>query len=104
VDQGVFFKRFQEDHAIQFFYEPFLEQFDPDLRKALGVWYTPSPVVEYMVERVDQVLKSELKLPDGLADKNVLILDPCCGTGSYLVEILRRYVFSVLEESGTLVM
>ncbi len=100
VDQDVFFSRFQEDHAIQFFYEPFLEQFDPNLRKELGVWYTPSPVVEYMVERVDQVLKKELNLPDGLADKNVLVLDPCCGTGSYLVEILRRIAMNVQSRQG----
>jgi predicted helicase len=75
---------------VQYFYEPFLEAFDPELRKELGVWYTPPEVVKYMVERVDTVLREELKLPDGLADKNVYVLDPCCGTGSYLVEVLDR--------------
>ena len=45
--------------------------------------------MRYQVARVDQVLQSELGLPDGLADPNVVVLDPCCGTGAYLVEVLR---------------
>ena len=51
------------------------------------MWYTPEEIVRYMVARVDTVLKEELNLPDGLADENVYILDPCCGTGAYLVEV-----------------
>jgi len=90
VDRTQFFSRFRESAAVQYFYEPFLEEFDPNLRKQLGVWYTPHEVVKYMVERVDTVLREELNLPDGLADKNVYVLDPCCGTGSYLVEVLKR--------------
>jgi hypothetical protein len=90
VDRPSFFNKFQESHAVQYFYEPFLEAFDPELRKELGVWYTPPEIVKYMVERVDTVLREELNLPDGLADKNVYVLDPCCGTGSYLVEVLDR--------------
>ncbi len=46
VDDAAFFKRCQEDHAVQYFYEPFLEAFDPELRKQLGVWYTPPEVVD----------------------------------------------------------
>lgn len=84
-----FFARFQGDHAVQYFYEPFLAAFDPDLRKALGVWYTPIEVVRYMVARADTVLRDELGVEDGLADPGVLVLDPCCGTGAYLVEVLR---------------
>ena len=90
VDRRSFFDKFQESHAVQYFYEPFLEAFDPELRKELGVWYTPPEIVKYMVERVDTVLREELRLPDGLANKNVYVLDPCCGTGSYLVEVLDR--------------
>ena len=41
-----------------------------------------------MVKRVDQVLQNELGIADGLADPNVYVLDPCCGTGSYIVETL----------------
>ena len=54
------------------------------------MWYTPPEIVQYMVERVDRVLRTELGLPDGLAEKNVYVLDPCCGTGAYVVEVLRR--------------
>ena len=90
VDRSVFFNNFENDAAIQHFYEPFLEAFDPDLRKQLGVWYTPNEVVRYMVERVDSVLRSDLRIQDGLADKNVYVLDPCCGTGAYVVEVLRK--------------
>ncbi len=89
VDQSAFFKTFESTRSIQYFYEPFLAAFDPQLRKSLGVWYTPEEIVRYQVARVDQVLQSELGLPDGLADPNVVVLDPCCGTGAYLVEVLR---------------
>jgi len=99
VDRPVFFSKFQEVHAVQYFYEPFLQAFDPDLRKQLGVWYTPPEIVQYMVARVDTVLREELKLPDGLADKNVYVLDPCCGTGSYLVEVL-NHIHRTLKEKG----
>lgn len=99
VDRSSFFDKFQESHAVQYFYEPFLEAFDPELRKELGVWYTPPGIVKYMVERVDAVLRQELGLPLGLADKNVYVLDPCCGTGSYLVEVLDR-IHRTLKERG----
>jgi len=88
VDRRAFFSRFQQHHAVQYFYEPFLEAFDPELRKELGVWYTPPEIVEYMVARVDTVLREELGVPDGLADPRVYVLDPCCGTGAYLLEVL----------------
>lgn len=90
VDRTAFFARFEEDHAVQYFYEPFLEEFDPELRKELGVWYTPPEIVRYMVARVDVVLRRDLGIPDGLADQRVHVLDPCTGTGSYLVEVLKR--------------
>ena len=99
VDDRAFFSRFQEDYAVQYFYEPFLEAFDPTLRKALGVRYTPPEVVEYMVERVDSALRNELRVSDGLADRNVYVLDPCCGTGSYLVAVLKR-IERTLKENG----
>jgi len=89
VDRAEFFKRFEDEHAVQYFYEPFLEAYDPDLRKELGVWYTPPEIVKYQVARVDTVLREELGVLNGLADPNVIVLDPCCGTGAYLVEVLR---------------
>ncbi len=99
VARDEFFARFAEAEAVQYFYEPFLQAFDPQLRKDLGVWYTPPEIVRYMVARVDQVLREELKLADGLADDNVVILDPCCGTGTYLVEVL-RVIHAGLKKRG----
>ena len=90
VDQTAFFSRFNEGEAVPYFYEPFLEAFDPELRKQLGVWYTPTEVVRYMVARVDKALKDDLGIADGLAAENVYVLDPCCGTGAYLAEVLHR--------------
>jgi hypothetical protein len=100
VERAGFFKRFEEEHAVQYFYEPFLEAFDPELRKSLGVWYTPQEIVAYMAERVDRVLREELNLARGLADENVYVLDPCCGTGAYLVEVLKRIKRTVDEEGA----
>src|SRR5258708_28804667 len=88
IDRPAFFARFDDARAVQYFYEPFLEAFDPELRRQLGVWYTPTEIVRYMVARVDRVLREELGVPDGLADPRVYILDPCCGTGAYLVDVL----------------
>ena len=90
VDRAAFFARFQEGEAVPYFYEPFLQAFDPALRKQLGVWYTPTEVVRYMVARVDKALKDDLDVAEGLAAENVYVLDPCCGTGAYLAEVLRR--------------
>ena len=90
VDRDAFFARFNEGEAVPYFYEPFLEAFDPALRKQLGVWYTPTEVVRYMVARVDRALKDDLGIEDGLAAENVYVLDPCCGTGAYLAETLKR--------------
>ena len=99
VDRGAFFAKFNEGEAVPYFYEPFLEAFDPALRKQLGVWYTPAEVVRYMVARVDRALKDDLGLPGGLAEENVYVLDPCCGTGAYLAEVLRR-IAANLEGQG----
>ena len=99
VDRAAFFDRFSEGEAVPYFYEPFLEAFDPALRKQLGVWYTPAEVVRYMVARVDRALKDDLGIADGLAADNVYVLDPCCGTGAYLAEVLRR-IASNLQDRG----
>jgi len=100
VDRAAFFEKFLETHAVQYFYEPFLEAFDPELRKQLGVWYTPPEIVQYQVARVDTALREELDIPDGLADPRVFVLDPCCGTGAYLVEVLRKIEKTLKEEKG----
>ena len=99
VDRDAFFAKFGEGEAVPYFYEPFLQAFDPDLRKQLGVWYTPAEVVRYMVARVDKALKDDLGIADGLAGENVYVLDPCCGTGAYLAEVLRR-IAANLDSKG----
>ncbi|MDE0127420.1 MAG: N-6 DNA methylase, partial [Bryobacterales bacterium] len=98
VDRTAFFSRFNEGEAVPYFYEPFLEAFDPALRKQLGVWYTPTEVVRYMVARVDKALKDDLGIPAGLAADNVYVLDPCCGTGAYLAEALRRIALNLRDQ------
>ena len=99
VDREAFFAKFDDGEAVPYFYEPFLQAFDPELRKQLGVWYTPSEVVRYMVARVDRALKDDLGIAGGLAAENVYVLDPCCGTGAYLAEVLRR-ISTNLEGRG----
>ena len=100
VDRPEFFAKFSEGEAVTYFYEPFLEAFDPELRKQLGVWYTPAEVVRYMVARVDKALEEDLGVAGGLAADNVYVLDPCCGTGAYLAEVLRR-IAANLERGAT---
>lgn len=97
-----------EDPIIHF-YETFLSEYDPKLRKARGVWYTPAPVVNFIVRAVDDILKTEFDLPKGLADNSktkikvdvqgkkteqevhkVQILDPATGTGTFLAETIKH--------------
>ncbi len=97
-----------EDPIIHF-YETFLAEYDPKLRKARGVWYTPQPVVNFIVRAVDDILKTEFDLPQGLADTSktkikvdvqgkkveqevhkVQILDPATGTGTFLAEVVKH--------------
>jgi hypothetical protein len=63
-----FGKSTRQNDPIIHFYETFLAEYDPKLRKARGVWYTPEPVVNFIVRAVDDLLKSEFNLPQGLAD------------------------------------
>jgi hypothetical protein len=99
VERSAFFSNFEEHHAVQYFYEPFLAAYDPVLRKRLGVWFTPPDVVRYMVARIDKVLREQLQVANGFADPNVFVLDPCCGTGAFLVEVLRQ-IETTLKANG----
>lgn len=101
VDRVGFFARYDMGEAVQYFYEPFLAEFDPELRKDFGVWYTPPQVVRYMVRQVDAALQQNFNLPDGLADPSVIVLDPCCGTGAYLVETLRLIYRRLVDGYGS---
>ncbi|MBD3372213.1 MAG: N-6 DNA methylase [Candidatus Coatesbacteria bacterium] len=78
-----------EHDPIIYFYEHFLRAYDPKKAKQRGVYYTPLPVVSYIVRSIDELLKSEFDKPRGLADQDVVILDPACGTGTFLYEVVR---------------
>ncbi|MEA2871975.1 MAG: hypothetical protein QOH67_1951 [Hyphomicrobiales bacterium] len=81
---------FERDPFI-YFYEDFLKAYDPVTRKSRGVYYTPPPVVNFIVRAVDDILKKDFSIPDGLADnKRVTVLDFACGTGTFLLEVFQR--------------
>ena len=89
-------KATQRSDPFLHFYETFLGAYDQKLRKSRGVYYTPEPVVHFIVNAVDEILKSEFGLKKGLADKSktksgkhkVQILDPASGTGTFLAKII----------------
>ena len=81
---------FERDPFI-YFYEDYLKAYDPAMRKSRGVYYTPPPVVNFIVRAVDDILKESFGIPDGLADhRRVTVLDFACGTGTFLLEIFHR--------------
>jgi SAM-dependent methyltransferase len=98
VDRARFTAAFDGD-AIQYFYEPFLAAFDPLLRDRLGVWYTPKEITQYQVVRVDQQIRKSLGTPAGLADPSVYVLDPACGTGTYLTSLI-RFIYQTHLNNG----
>ena len=77
-------KRGKKDKdPIIFFYEDFLNYYEPEKRKRLGVYYTPRPVVNFIVNSVHSVLKKYFDKPLGFADDSVNVLDPAIGTGTF---------------------
>jgi len=111
------------------FYEDFLSEYNPKLRKAKGVWYTPQPVVGFIVRAVDEILQKEFNLPEGLADYSMIerevaveqsfdrrtadgmkhamkrfhrvqILDPATGTGTFLAEVVNQIYDRYRDQQG----
>lgn len=81
---------FERDPFI-YFYEDYLKAYDAATRKARGVYYTPPPVVNFIVRAVDDILKENFGIRDGLADhRRVTVLDFACGTGTFLLEVFQR--------------
>ncbi|MEK6544815.1 MAG: N-6 DNA methylase, partial [Elusimicrobiota bacterium] len=78
------------------FYETFHKAYDPTLRELRGEYYTPIPAVSYIVRSVDWLIKNQLGKPKGLADHTVQILDPACGTGTFLYYVMRQ-IYDSLE-------
>jgi predicted helicase len=94
-----FGKRAGREDPVVHFYEDFLAAYDPTLREVRGVYYTPEPVVQFIVRAVDTVLRREFGM-QGLMDERALMLDPACGTGSFLYEIVRQVHAQVCEQLG----
>jgi hypothetical protein len=81
---------FERDPFI-YFYEDYLKAYDPAMRKGRGVYYTPPPIVNFIVRAVDDILKDSFGIADGLADhKRVTVLDFACGTGTFLLEVFQK--------------
>lgn len=114
-----FGKSTQTHDPIMHFYETFLAEYDPKLRKSRGVFYTPEPVVDFIVRAVDDILKSEFNLPNGLADTSktkikvdvqgkireqevhkVQILDPATGTGTFLATVIKHIYKGFENQQG----
>jgi hypothetical protein len=116
--------RIVQDDPVIHFYETFLAAYDPKLRKSRGVYYTPRPVVSYIVRSIDHLLRSHFRLGDGLADTSkttieyygqdargkagdvrkkvhrVQLLDPACGTGTFLHEVIRHLAAGFKDQKG----
>jgi predicted helicase len=93
--------RYADNDPIIHFYETFLTDYDKRLKKQRGVWYTPQPVVRFIVRAVDEILKNDFGISAGLADSSkitvggseyhkVQILDPATGTGTFLAEVVNQ--------------
>ena len=110
-----FGRRTAREDPVVHFYEDFLAAYNPRLREMRGVYYTPEPVVSYIVRSVDLLLRDRFGLSDGLADTTkitvdtpegtreesprVLILDPAAGTGTFLREVIAT-IRTALEDKG----
>jgi len=81
--------RWDEDPVIHF-YETFLAIYNPEERERLGVYYTPLPVVSYIVRSIHQLLKEKFGKSEGLATTNVTLLDPAAGTLTFLVQAIKQ--------------
>ncbi len=79
----------KEDPVVHF-YETFLKEYDEKIREMRGVYYTPEPVVSYIVRSIDHLLKTRFGKPQGLADDNTLILDPATGTATFLYMVINE--------------
>ncbi|HLP60570.1 MAG TPA: type ISP restriction/modification enzyme, partial [Candidatus Deferrimicrobium sp.] len=84
-----FYRHGKGEDPVIHFYETFLSQYDPDLREKRGVYYTPEPVVSFIVRSINSILKDRFNRPDGLADIHVKILDPAAGTLTFIAEAVK---------------
>jgi predicted helicase len=85
-----FGKHMGKEDPVVHFYETFLKEYDPKVREMRGVYYTPEPVVSYIVRSIDRLLKDRFNKPQGLADDKTLILDPAVGTATFLYMVINE--------------
>jgi hypothetical protein len=88
------------DDSYAMLYEDFLAEYDPILRRKSGVYYTPASLVSFMTKFVDDVLRTRLERDMGFAEKDVIVVDPAMGTGSYLAEVVDTVAATVAAEEG----
>ncbi|MDY7018949.1 MAG: N-6 DNA methylase [Chloroflexota bacterium] len=96
-----FSKRTAKEDPVVHFYETFLAAYDPKVREMRGVYYTPEPVVSYIVRSIDHLLKTHFDKPQGLADPSVLVLDPAVGTATFLYMVINEIHDAVLSQGQT---
>jgi predicted helicase len=99
---AVDWSRFDDGHTNVYveLYEQFLAAYDPKLRKKSGSYYTPEPVARFMVDFVNEILRSRLRRPWGFAADDVIVVDPAMGTGTFLVEIVRAVAETIDNKQG----
>ena len=95
-----FGKRSGKEDPVVHFYETFLKEYDPKVREMRGVYYTPEPVVSYIVRSIDHLLKTRFNKPLGLADDKTLILDPATGTATFLYTVINEIHQSFAGQEG----
>ncbi|MFN3742971.1 MAG: type ISP restriction/modification enzyme [Anaerolineales bacterium] len=84
-----YYRQGKGEDPILHFYETFLAEYDPETRERRGVYYTPQPIVHYIVRAVHDLLQTRFGLADGLADRKVTLLDPAAGTLTFPAEAIR---------------
>lgn len=95
-----YYKAGKGEDPIVHFYETFLSVYDPSTREKRGVYYTPEPVVRYIVRSVHNILKTHFKMSDGLADEGVTLLDPAGGTLTFPAEAIKLAITEYTEKYG----
>jgi hypothetical protein len=95
-----FFADDTKTDPILYFYEDFLNEIDSDRKKKRGVYYTPKPLVDFIVGGVDYLLENKLHLKQGLTNNKVKLLDPATGTGTFLVSSLENIIAKINSELG----
>jgi len=104
ADWGEILKDFGKGQAkhdpVVHFYETFLTAYDPKTRELRGVYYTPEPVVSYIVRSIDHLLQTHFEKPKGLADEKTLILDPAVGTATFLFSVVQQIFARFGKQKG----